>query len=604
MLDDREHNMDTTFAKLGVGDQDFLVASMIERCPKVMMLRELLMNAIEAASRAEPGARRVEVSGVRVDGVRKLCIWNTGPGMDAEQLFRMCDIASSIGKAQGLDRNFGMGAKVASLPSNQLGVRYRSCRAGRVHQVLLGKRAGVYGRLAQIDASTGQPAVVVEVTTEAQADGRSIETDWTEVVLFGNRHDQDTVADPYDRNPSMLRNWLATAIYSKFYHLNESVEVLLSADVTPMGKPRRLVSLESRIAERFARHDTVLLPEGLSIHYLYDPAHPTLERHNASFEDGLVPDASIGAVLHGGELYELRREKHWTLEAPSFGVSFGARHISVLVELSSDFPVRPDGYRQFLRYQGGAQEQVRLNDFAGLVRANRPEWLRELIESMSPDLDLSRDISDHLRSLLAAIGVKRMRPKLRRIPVPALSSPVQLPRASAQPRTSEQRESPAGKENTPEQVGEMVPDVEFVPELLLVRQPNEIADRNLTHRAARYYPEAHQLFVNMSYPSVGRLAAMLQTTAPAHASGALASSVATSLAEQDHLLRIGRALVMGLGKRDLAEGWNEADKRMAVSSEVLTIAADDVFANRAELTRRFQAEVTKASTELAAESII
>jgi hypothetical protein len=36
-------------AALLVSDEEFLVASMIDRCPKTMMLRELLMNAIEAA---------------------------------------------------------------------------------------------------------------------------------------------------------------------------------------------------------------------------------------------------------------------------------------------------------------------------------------------------------------------------------------------------------------------------------------------------------------------------------------------------------------------------------------------------------------------------
>ena len=32
----------------------------------------------------------------------KLAIWNTGPGMDAAELYRMCDLASSIRKQKGL----------------------------------------------------------------------------------------------------------------------------------------------------------------------------------------------------------------------------------------------------------------------------------------------------------------------------------------------------------------------------------------------------------------------------------------------------------------------------------------------------------------------
>src|SRR5690349_8712040 len=110
---------------LGVDDEAFLVSSLIDRCPKVMMLRELVQNAIEAA-RQSPGLKQVRIGTVEVEGVRKLRIWNTGPGMDADALYRMCDLASSIGKVKGLDRNFGMGAKVASLPSNNHGVRYRS----------------------------------------------------------------------------------------------------------------------------------------------------------------------------------------------------------------------------------------------------------------------------------------------------------------------------------------------------------------------------------------------------------------------------------------------------------------------------------------------
>ncbi len=104
-------------AALHVSDEDFLVASMIDRCPKTMMLRELLMNAIEAAQLAPAGNRRIEIGPKEVGGFPKLSIWNTGPGMSSEELYHICDLAASIGKDKSLDANFGMGAKVASLPS-------------------------------------------------------------------------------------------------------------------------------------------------------------------------------------------------------------------------------------------------------------------------------------------------------------------------------------------------------------------------------------------------------------------------------------------------------------------------------------------------------
>jgi hypothetical protein len=53
---------------LEVADEDFLVASLIERCPKTMMIRELMMNAIEAARLAPEDKRQIEISAESVDG--------------------------------------------------------------------------------------------------------------------------------------------------------------------------------------------------------------------------------------------------------------------------------------------------------------------------------------------------------------------------------------------------------------------------------------------------------------------------------------------------------------------------------------------------------
>lgn len=149
---------------LEVSDEPFLVSSLIERCPKTMMLRELAMNAFEAARLAPQGRRLVEISAISFDGANKLAIWNTGPGMDAAELLRICNIAASHGKEKSLTGNFGMGAKVASLPSNQRGMRYRSCKNHTVHEVILCKRENVYGRLRRHHLETGEYFDVVDVT--------------------------------------------------------------------------------------------------------------------------------------------------------------------------------------------------------------------------------------------------------------------------------------------------------------------------------------------------------------------------------------------------------------------------------------------------------
>jgi len=53
-----------------IRDIDFTVSRQIEQCPKTMMLRELVINAIEVAAKAPVGRRVVELKGKMVSECR------------------------------------------------------------------------------------------------------------------------------------------------------------------------------------------------------------------------------------------------------------------------------------------------------------------------------------------------------------------------------------------------------------------------------------------------------------------------------------------------------------------------------------------------------
>lgn len=590
--------MEDFITKLKVGDEDFLVASMIERCPKTMMLRELVQNGLEAAPLATTGGRRIEITAQMIDGVRKLRLWNTGPGLDADELFRMCDIASSIGKVQQLDGNFGMGAKVASLPSNHLGVRYRSCSNGRVNEIIIGKRNGTYGRVLRRTPQSGDSAAVVDVTEEVRAAGIDLGYDWTEVVLLGNRPDQDTVADPYDGNPRVPRDWVLRALQQRFFRVAGDIQIMLGPDIHNMKELRPFVPLASHMARSFARYEAVPLQDGIVVRFGYDPAHPELPNRNASYIDRLSPDTSFAGLLFNDEFYDFRTGARWTQEAPSFGIGFGARHLSIAVELPPGYPVRAEGYRQFLRYRNGLQDQVRLADFAGMVRASRPEWVRELVRSLAPDQGLIGNVREQLQNLIASLGIKRVRPLVRRplatdapatlvkgVAAPAAPAPAGNSADAGTPAKAAAAPSPnASQSGQPTrasveieglQVG-VIEDLEVMPELLLLRSEQEITDRNLRHRAARFYPDTHQLYINMRYPSVLRLVDLLVESAAADAPPAVAREVAQAVAENILVLKLGRSLIYGLSKRAAEQGWTDHERQQVLSSEVLTVAADDL----------------------------
>lgn len=589
----------TGITKLRVGDEDFLVASMIERCPKSMMLRELVKNALEAAGLAPPGQRTVEITGVLVDGVRKLRLWNTGTGLDAEELFRMCDIASSVGKVQGLDRNFGMGAKVATLPSNHLGVRYRSCKGGRVSEVTIGKRGGVYGRVLRNGGPGGSLVAVLDVTREVVEAGADTSRDWTEVTLLGNRADQDTVADPYDGNPRMPRAWVLRELQHRFFRIGGGVRVMLGPDISGAAAMRAFLPLARQMENGYARSEAVALADGVIARFGYDPAHPTLRGRNASFVDRLSPDFSFAGLVHDDEFYDFRTGTRWTQDAPGFGISFGARHLSVVVELPHGYPVHPEGYRQFLRYRNGAQDQARLMDFAAMVRARRPGWVRDLVQSLSPDLDLIGDVNERLQQLIAELGIKRKRFKVRR-PPPAKDAVRGVEDRAAAPAAAAPSAAKAPPPEVEGAAGEEYEDFEAIPEFLLLRSEDEIADRNLTYRAARFYPETHQVYVNLCYPSVKRMADALAAAAPARIPVAQAQSVALAVAEHILVLRLGQALVYGLSKRDAEKGWSPPEKLQATSSEMLTLIADTLAGSMLEARQMFDERLADATTTASA----
>jgi hypothetical protein len=531
-------------SRLRVGNEDFLVASMIERCPKSMMLRELVKNALEAATNAADGGHRVEIAPVQIEAARKLAIWNTGPGMDADELFRMCDIASSIGKSNSLDQNFGMGAKVASLPSNHHGIRYRSCKAGRVHQVIMGKRNDVYGRLHQTGPA-GETIDVLDVTALA-ADDRDLSYDWTEVVLLGNRPEQDTVGDPYDGSPGMPANWIAEELYTRFSTLPEGIDLILREGCNTLGGDRAFAPIGARAAD-FARYEAVPAERGIVIHYYYDAADPDAVGQLLSANGALQPARSTAALIYRGEFYDMRPAWAWQHEAPIFGLPFGARHVTIHVQLPDDFPLLPDGYRQFLRHSYNLQHHVQVREFAALALRHRPAWLLDLLRNFAPDSRHTAPLHDEMRSMFRSLGILR-------------------------------RWWPPG-DGAPPSPGDGEPEYEVAPQIVPLRDTADIRERGMEGKAARFYPETHQLFVNAEYPAFTKFGAQLEQEYATHEDQEQVRRAALAVAEQTLIRQICRKLVFGLGKRGDWHGW---EVEHAVSMYSLTLAADDNTPHYAE----------------------
>ena len=244
----------------------------------------------------------------------------------------------------------------------------------------------------------------------------------------------------------------------------------------------------------------------MRIHYYYDPAYQD-GGHNKSISGSLTSSVSTTAVVFRGEMYDLRKGRKWAADAPVFGIPFGARHISIHVDLPASFPVRHEPYRRFIQLASGDQRQVMVEDFAELVFRNRPQWLIEIINSLAPRASASTDdLRKELQELLNELRVKTKSPRETEEGL----HPVE--EGGARGARPEHKDGSGGDTNkSPVSPTDLIfnpagakranisKNLEQAPEIIPLRDEEDAAEKGITGKAARYVRETNQLFVNLTY---------------------------------------------------------------------------------------------------------
>lgn len=382
-------------------------------------------------------------------------------------------------------------------------------------------------------------------------------------------------------DPTVAGQWLADYLYHRFYQLPEGLVVKFLSGTHKLGDGSRIFRTIPDRAYPLGQAESVSVEGGITIHYFFDPPLSTTS-HNKSVSGAITSDVSTCAIVYKNEVYDLKRSRQWTLDAPIFGVAFGAKHISIHIELPDEYSVRPEAYRQFLRYREGDQRQVVAQDFGFLARENRPAWLIEIIKSFAPaDSSSTNEIRDELQKLLNSLRIKSPSPRLD-----ALGSVSVDPGQGPGARVNQNGEGSAeGKSPrvTPDDFlavpkgakrATVSLNAERVPEILLLRDEEQIEEKGLKEKAAKFYREGAQLFVNMEYPAIREMCRLLEQGYAAAPDPELMRGMARELAERTIVVRVGRAVVYALAKQ-LNREWTSEDVGRAQSPESLSLAADD-----------------------------
>jgi len=375
-------------------NEGFSIHHLIADCPPFTVVRELVKNAEENAALLQPPGR-IEWFIEEFAGLPKLALFNEGPGMSGDDLARLMDLAST-GKTLGLNNNYGQGAKISALKVSPHGVIYRSCKDGRVCQIILAAEQRpdfdypIYVKKRQLiqDEQGESWEVVVDVTIAyLERDDRPLDRDWTEVVLLGRADAPDTV---HELIPCVkAKNWLMRSINTRFFRFAEGV-VVRHANL-PTGQPenRNAYGLEVTTLNHCERFEDVSAnhPRSGPVVIRYCKLKGSYGSDDAEGQSRAKTMEAYGIGTRGDhiclvwkkECYDM--QVGWSRISGAFGVTFGSSNVAIQILLSDNAPVKNNTYRDAIIDKDGNHQPIRVGEFAELISCNRPQWLIDYIEA-------------------------------------------------------------------------------------------------------------------------------------------------------------------------------------------------------------------------------
>lgn len=589
---------------LNIRNEKFLVNRLIEQAPKATFVREFFKNADEAAATARMGNRRIEIFPTVIEGTPKLTFWNTGTGMDDQELRTATDLSSSVNKEMLLDQNFGIGAKVSGLRMSRDGIRYRSCKNGTVNEVTIGfdPDEQTYVRFA-VDLGEGVSDTVIDVTEAVKAEGKPTDFDWTEVVLLGESESHNTVDEPLGVGKNTERSYIPSTIFKRFASYSEGVEVRVDVAMTKgggkgqTGTSRQLKTLNDVVVS-LPRHERVSEPGGaLTVHYIHDPKHKSYSHSLSALANPATSSTTFCALVFKGERYDLKTRKSWSSVAPNFGIPFGSKVLTVEIELSDELAL-PNQYRDGLTWPEDSSPMV-AEDFADFVRELMPDWVKDVIKSESPRSDDNLDdlqsdlqkLLDEFRVPTATLSPSRKPSAIRtdeNTEGTDSSDPTdletQFPELADQTGGDGLDENPARSQRAKQKKVRKAPEgsklsrsaqaLERVPKIEILTEPDQIAEKDLKGRAGKYYKEAQILFINGLYSVVERMGVELDAEMRGLDEPEIVRSAILKSCRKFMAFRVGKATCYAISKR-LSDDWSSDDLDRATSPESLSLAADD-----------------------------
>ena len=634
--------LSASIAPLRVANDIFAIDLKIEHSPLYMIEREHIINAMETSVLANEEVRKIIIFGRN----GKLGIINSGQGMPPETLVKATDFNFST-KVMGTTGNNhrGEGAKVVTLGFSQLGVRYRSRHNGEINEVLLCRDENTkqYGRhlydyeddavqefaeiSSECDYEDSSKNPFHYTTKEDEALYNEFKSDFTEVLIYGNSEDQDTVLDLYGENATtQSKEQIAHRIFARFYRAPTLIRpdgkkipcsILFDAPTfRKMGdQPYREMTLVGDLVTKYPKRFTHLderfieIAAGITVEFLHCPLDS--KKRGAFNMVSMGRDSGHAAIVYEDEMYGTVSGRTWSDEVLNYGLFGLHRSMSVFVHLDPKIvSVTPDAYRLGLSVNG---KIIALKDFASLIYNARPRWVIDLVEAAHGRTNTGRDAKAKLQKFAVQLHEKRFGiVKNKNKPDSTLDmfmngkattgggGGTTQGGGTARGLNSDDptlRGSPGGTTGRKRQQSVSDKDVSNkagvknfgVPEITWLRGSAVTDINKLVNRGAVYNGvNVPELFLNADY---AMMSDMLKETRELHF-GANEYSRCIDLIraefEKNVAYKVGRAVLLALKKKNTL-GWSLANVEEALKPEALSICYDSCVEDITKMVQNIKA---------------
>jgi hypothetical protein len=416
-----------------IGASNF-VNRMFEACGSYQWARELLKNSLEAgATRVEFG---IEWQAVAQFGVYRRTIADNGCGMDRHELVRFFStLGAGDKRIGGVHDNFGVGAKIATLPWNPESVAVLSYKGGNASmiEIVLNPESGEYELVefadGEIKSCVVDPNAINWAASGSEVDWSKIKPDWltangTVVVLLGSEQHPDTVMGNPDGGEQAIKG-LSVYLNSRFWDLS-GVEVTVvelrseKRDSWPssptdrddarrpnnrriLGARHWLENVTSSGGRLSAKGTVLLAADRVPVEwYLWQGERPAI--HSYAKKAGYI------AVRYKDELFELTQNKahfRW------FGVveSRVQQNLTIILEPAlyagqGRWGIHPDQSRNRVIFTGEGEKGVAipLSDWGLEFSEVMPDEIRSAIQEARGDLSGSIDDEEYRKRLQDKFG--------------------------------------------------------------------------------------------------------------------------------------------------------------------------------------------------------